>query len=286
MKKVLPILGFSILLAGCGSTLPPFHSTVTDGNKTIITGEGFEITNNDVYHHLMEQYGFQQIFDIVLSYIADQEITDTEAIEKLVNETVEQYVQQMEDGIDAYAEQLGYESAEEYIDHMIRPNVKQGLLKEKYIDENFEAIVSEYKPRYIKLITVETESAAMKIIDESTSIDSFDTFLQDEDKEGQDVGIVTTESANIDKNILDLLDIFTTDGIYSKAIKTEDNKYSVVYVYNTDTENLEDNLKEHFKRLSAIDTDYEVHYLREYNFNVYENRIKKEIENVNQDYLG
>lgn len=286
MKKVLPILGFSMLLAGCSSSLPPLHSSVTDGNETIVTGDGFDITKNDVYHHLMQTYGSAQIFDIALSFIADQEITDTDLVEEKVDEKVEQFVKQMEDGIDAYAEQLGYDSAEEYIDRAIRPNVKQELLKEKYIEEHFEAIVSKYKPRYIKYITVDTESAAMEIIDGSTSIDSFDTFLQDEDKTGQDVGIVTTESSSIDDNILNLLDSFTVDGVYSRAIKTEDDKFSVVYVYNTDTNNLGDQIKAHFKTITAINTDYEVHYLNKYNFNVYEGRIKKEIENINEDYLG
>ena len=286
MKKVLPILGFSLLLAGCSSSLPPMQSSVTDGNEKVITGEGFEITKNDIYHHIMQTYGSAQIFDIVLNYIADQEITDTELIEEKVNETVQRYVQQMENGIDDYAEQLGYESAEQYIDHMIRPNVKQELLKERYIEEHYETIVSEYMPRYLKIITVDTESAAMEIIDESTSLDSFNTFLQDEDKTGQDVGIVTKESSNVDDNILDLLDSFTTDGVYSKAIKTEDNKFSVVYVYNTDTTDLEEVIKTHFKNVNAISTDYEIYYLNQYNFNVYEGRIKKEIESINEDYLG
>jgi|AKYZ01.1.fsa_nt_gi hypothetical protein len=286
MKKVLPILGFSLLLAGCSSSLPPMQSSVTDGNEKVITGEGFEITKNDVYHHIMQTYGSAQIFDIVLNYIADQEITDTELIEEKVNETVQRYVQQMENGIDDYAEQLGYESAEQYIDHMIRPNVKQELLKERYIEEHYETIVSEYMPRYLKIITVDTESTAMEIIDKSTSLDSFNTFLQDEDKTGQDVGIVTKESSTVDDNILDLLDVFTTDGVYSKAIKTEDNKFAVVYVYNTDTTDLEEQIKAHFKNVNAISTDYEIYYLNQYNFNVYEGRIKKEIENINEDYLG
>ena len=79
---------------------------------------------------------------------------------------------------------------------------------------------------------------------------------------------------------------FKKDGIYNKVIKTSDSKYAVVYVYNTDKTNLESEIKENLTSLSDISTKMETHYLRKYNFDVYEEALKDEIEETNEDYFG
>lgn len=286
MKKLLPILGLSLLLVGCGSATTTIDSSVTAGKEVIIEGEEISVTKNDIYHTLMKENGITEIFNISLNYIADKEITDADAIEAKVNETIEQYAQYMENGIDAYAQQLGYESGDEYVENLLRPKAKQQLLKEKYLTDNLDTIIKDYQVRYIKTISVETESAAMEIIDNSKTVEAFDAFLGSEDKNGTDVGIVTKENTTVDENIISALDKFTADGIYSKAIKTTDNKYTVVYVYNTDTKDLKEDIKTHLRTLASIETDYEVHYLKKYKFKVYENKMKQEIDDLNKDYLG
>ena len=38
------------------------------------------------------------------------------------------------------------------------------LLQEKYVEDNFKSLVKEYKVKYLKYFTVDTESQALKII--------------------------------------------------------------------------------------------------------------------------
>ena len=183
-----------------------------------------------------------------------------------------------------YAKQSGYESSQEYIDDVITDGVKQNLLLKKYIDENYDDLLDEYKVKYIKTITLDTESAALSIIDQVKNGSDFDTLMSA--NSGSDNGMVTTDSSSIDKNIIDKLDKFKKDGIYNKVIKTSDSKYAVVYVYNTDKTNLESEIKENLTSLSDISTKMETHYLRKYNFDVYEEALKDEIEETNEDYFG
>ena len=172
----------------------------------------------------------------------------------------------------------------QYIDDVITDGVKQNLLLKKYIDENYDDLLDEYKVKYIKTITLDTESAALSIIDQVKNGSDFDTLMSA--NSGSDNGMVTTDSSSIDKNIIDKLDKFKKDGIYNKVIKTSDSKYAVVYVYNTDKTNLESEIKENLTSLSDISTKMETHYLRKYNFDVYEEALKDEIEETNEDYFG
>jgi hypothetical protein len=283
MKKIVPILGLSVLLAGCGSTTT-MDSSITDGKNVVIEGSEISLTKDDLYHALLENYGSAQIIDIALNFIADKEITDEAAVEAKLTETLDSYASSMPDGIDVYAQDLGFKDGNDYIDTAIRPGIKQDLLREKYVDENYDTLVKDYHVRYLKTIAVDTESVAMDIIDKSTSLEVFNTYLTQ--YSGQDVGMVTKESTSVDANVIDNLDAFTKNGIYSKAIETTDGKFVVVYVYNTDKKDLKEEIRTQLLSSSGVATDYEIHYLTKYKFDVYENKIKEDIEEINEDYLG
>lgn len=283
MKKIVPILGISLLLAGCSSS-STMDSSITDGKDEVVKGEEISLTKDDIYHSLLESYGSAQIIDTALNYIADKEITDDKKVETKLNELLEEYKSQMPDGIDVYAQNLGFVDGKEYTDTVLRPNAKQELLKESYVDDNYDKLVKDYQLRYLKTITVDTEAIAMDIIDNSTSVDAFNTYFAQ--NSGQDIGIVDKYSTSVDENVIDSLDLFTKDGIYSKAIKTVDDKFVVVYAYNTDKKDLKEEIKDYFLNSTNVATDCEVHYLTKYKFDVYENKLRDAIDELNEDYLG
>lgn len=284
MKKTVCMLALGTLLVGCSSTNDSSYVTsLKDGNKTVMEGEGVTVSKNDIYMYLLDQYGSSQVVDMALSYICDKEITDQEAIDKKKQETLDEYTKYMEEDIDTYAKNLGFDDQQGYIDEMIIPTAKRELLKEKYINDKYDSIVKEYKVKYLKVITLDTESEALEIIDKTKDIETFDKYLSE--KSGQDHGMVTTESS-IDKNIIAKLDKFTKDGMYSKAIKTKDDKYAIVYVYNTDKSKLKDEIKDNLQDIAAITSDCESYYLKQYKFDVYEQKIKDDIKEKNEDYIG
>lgn len=79
---------------------------------------------------------------------------------------------------------------------------------------------------------------------------------------------------------------FTKDGVHNKVIETSDSKYAIVYVYNTDTSEVEDDIKSNLSSISDMSTKMETYYLKQYNFDVHEDAIRDEIEETEPDYLG
>ena len=151
------------------------------------------------------------------------------------------------------------------------------------VEDNFKSLVKEYKVKYLKYFTVDTESQALKIIKDCTSEESFTNYFNE--NSGTDAGLVTKESSSVDSKIIKKLDKFTKDGIYAKAIKTSESKYAIVWVYNTDKSNLKDEIKESLTSISNFSTKCETSYLRKYNFDVYEPSIKKKIKKSSKDYF-
>ena len=284
-KKIFPLMVAGTLLVGCGSSSAVnYSSEVSDGDKTVITVGDTEINKNEIYHYLLEQYGSSEVLSLALTYIADQEITDEDAIKTKVDERVASTKENISTSLDEYAKQLGYEDEQAYIDDIVTAGVKQEMLKEKYIDEKYDDLVKECKPKYLKIITVDTESGALSLIDQINEGADFDTVMNE--NSGSDAGMVTTESTSVDSKIIDKLDKFTKDGLYSKTIKTSESKYAVIYVYNSDQSAIKDEIKSNLASISEMSTKMESYYLKQYNFDIYEEAIKDEIEESNADYLG
>ncbi len=285
-KNIIPLVVAGTLLVGCGSSSAiTYSSEVSNGDKAVITIGDTKITNNEIYHHLLKQFGSSEVLSLALTYIADQEVTDKEAIKTKVDEKVASTKESLTtSSLDEVAKQYGFKNEQEYIDKIITVGVKQDLLKEKYIDKNYNDLIKEYKVKYLKVITVDTESGALSLIDKVKDGADFDTVMTE--NSGSDVGIVTTKSTNVDSKIIEKLDKFTKDGIYNKVIKTSESKYAVIYVYNSDKSKIKDDVKSGLASVSEMSAKMESYYLKQYNFDIYEEAIKDEIKESNEDYLG
>lgn len=284
-KKIFPLAIVATLLVGCSSSsATTYTSEIKGGDKTIATADDVKISKNDVYHYLLKEYGSSEVLSLALTYIADQELTDKDAVQTRINEKVASFTENLTTSLEEYAKQYGYETEQEYIDGVLTLGVKQTMLKEKYIKDNYDDLVKEYKVKYLKIITLDTESAALSLIDKVKDGSDFDTLMTENN--GTDAGMVTTKTSSVDSKIIKKLDKFTKDGIYNKVIKTSESKYAVVYVYNTDKKDLKDEIITNLASVSDMSTKMETYYLKKYNFDVYESAIKDEIKESNEDYFG
>ncbi|MBM6931616.1 hypothetical protein H5999_11210 [[Clostridium] spiroforme] len=261
-----------------------YVTSVKNGDKEIISEDSVSITKNDLYEYFLNNNGMNLTLDTAIDFICDKELDDEEALNAKIEEIKQQYIDYIGTDLASYAKENGYADEQSFIDDVITPDAKSTLLKEKYINDNYDELIKDYKVKYIKTITLDTESQALKIIEGSKDEASFNNYMNE--YSGTDQGLVTKDSTILDENITKKLGKFTKDGIYSQVIKTSDSKYAVVWVYNTDKSKLKDEISSSLSEISDINQDAETFYLRKYNFDVYEPKIKEQIEEVSEDYFG
>ena len=275
--RLLVIIVCICLIGGCGYGLyksfnkkdDSYVTHVKDGDSAVVKTGDVTITKDDLYEYFLDNDGLNMTLNSAINYVADQEITDEDAINSKVEELKQQYLQYASTSdLETYAKDAGYESEDDFVKQILEPNAKIQLLQEKYVEDNFKSLVKEYKVKYLK---------------DCTSEESFTNYFNE--NSGTDAGLVTKESSSVDSKIIKKLDKFTKDGIYAKAIKTSESKYAIVWVYNTDKSNLKDEIKESLTSISNFSTKCETSYLRKYNFDVYEPSIKKKIKKSSKDYF-
>ena len=284
MKKLGMILCALVLLTGCSLS---YNTELSDGSDTLASTDSMTITKQDLYLYILENYGADEVLDEALRTVADLEITDEDEVAELVEERQETYASYADD-LEDYATSLGYEDADQFTELVIEPDVKQTLLIEKYIDDNYDDLIEDYQACSLKVIIVEKESEALTIIEDEPDADDFDALIEDEySDEGEDYGVVT-KNTSLDDNLLDLLEDFMEieeEGVYEEAILLSDDTYAAVYIYDCDKEENSDTYKEALESEDDITDEAQVYYLKKYEFTVYEQLLKEEITEINEDYF-
>ena len=285
MKKLSLLLISGLLLVGCSSN--DYSTQVSENNKTLISGENISITKQDYYTYLMDNYGANEVLKVILTTIADKEVTDQKKIDALLKEKKETYAKYYDGSLLEYAQSFGYKDEEEFIENQLLPEVKEELLRNKYIEKNYDQLINEYQVNRFKQIIVDKESTALEIIKTATSTEKFDEQMKKYKDNSEDCGIVTKNTSTIDKNLTKKLQEFqkiTKDGVYKDAVKLSNDQYAVIYLYDTNRKNKNDYIK-------ALSTDKDIqntiesYYLKQYHFEVYDERLKKSIENISKDFF-
>lgn len=283
MKKLVMSLLCLGLLVGCSKN--HYDVKVSNDNKAIVSGD-IKITNQDYFEYLLDNYGASEVLVEALMSIADKELTDQNAIDEAVSKQEEEYAKYANGSLEEYAKQSGYNSKDDFVNNMVIPTVKRKLLIEKYIDNNFDSVITEYNVTTFKKITVDKESTALSIIKESTSEEAFDKKMKEYESDSEDAGVVTKNSSlddNLKKALSDLSKV-EKDGVYKEAIKLSDDNYAVIYLYDTAHKN-KDDIKSALTSDTNAQQEIEAKYLSKYNFKVYDSKIKSAIKDISSDYV-
>lgn len=284
MKKLAILLLCSGLLVACSSS--SYSVKVTDGSSELISGEGIKITKQDYFEELLDTYGSSKVLNDGLTAIADKEVTDEKEINKLLKEREDMYAKYANGDLDNYAKSIGYESKDEYIKEALLPDVKQELLRNKYIKENLDNLLSQYQVVRFKKIIVSKESTALTIISNVKEEKDFDAQMKKYADNAEDAGIVTKNSS-LDENLIKKLETLSKvekDGVYSDPITLSDNTFAVLYIYDTKKENK----NEYIDALTSdqeLQTEVEGIYLKKYNFKVNDSKIKDAIKQLSSQYI-
>jgi|GEM_PF-1356513 len=298
MKKLIALLIVASFITACSSSSSTSYSTkVDDANTVVVEGKNLSITNQEIYEYLMASYGADYILDEALKIVAKTVIVDQEAIDTAVQEIIDSYINVLGDeaAFNKYVvETLGYTDVDTYINDVMIPSARQNLLSEKYVNENYQTLVENYSFRKLKVITFDTESTAYEVNSAITNGEiTFDeAFAQYNTKTSQteaSIGLVSTLSStsSVDSAIINLLPQLSYIGHYSVPVTLSDNaSWALIFVQETDFEAFKEEATTTMISSSAVRTVVEVHYLKEYNFDVYESIIKKQIQSLSGGYLA
>lgn len=146
---LLAALCASMTFAGCRA-----NTSVPESSAKLMTVGKTTFTKGDEYNVFKEISGTNGVLSIANRKIADKEIGVTDEIKEEAQNTLDTYT-----AVDGFEDQLkenGYDSAEDFINKVLIPNIQSTKLTEKYFTDAKEEIIQEFDP--VKAFIIETDS--------------------------------------------------------------------------------------------------------------------------------
>lgn len=155
---VIIVLVAVLILTLCIKSIPK----TKDGNDILVSLKGKNITADDLYVNLKDEYGEDALLELIDEYIAEKEVKVTKADKEYVKQVVDYYKEYADYyGVDfatfltTYVGINGVETEEQFSDYILK-DYKKTLAIEKFIsDEASEKELKEYyKNNYSDKLTV------------------------------------------------------------------------------------------------------------------------------------
>ncbi len=281
MKKVLVILGLSLLLVGCGNKT----TNVSNSKEVLIKVGDRTVTIGEVYSQMMSTDSTAIIKQMATRVILNKEVPVTDEMKVEADEVLKQFTDSVTDNIELYLEYYGYKDTTDYYDNGILPSLQQEALVNTYLTENFDSLVAGYRPKKIRLIEITDATLAAAALAEikagedfSVVADKYSTSTYPGDEE------LVNNTSSLPDVVINFVDYLTTPTL--SDVLTDGTTNYIVQITNADTNKLKQEIIDTF----AVDTTFSDKALETYfvkhNFTIYDKSIYDVFVQTYPNYLA
>ena len=256
-----------VSLAGCTDA----SAKLKDADTVLFTVGNTTVTKGTIYNMMKSSDTAGVITTSASHYIADQEIEVTDEMRTSAEEMLESYKELYGNSFTSYLESSGM-SEEDYINDYLLAYEKEDKLTEKYIDENFDSIVEEYKPvkaTILKFTSEDDANAALSELKDGKADAAEAASNHNSDSTGSS-DIYTLESTDLDAMVRTVLFSLSADDGWQNIASADGAEFFLVHADETDTEAMREDIVSHFSADTDFATVIKKFYLNKYKFHLYD----------------
>lgn len=287
MKKIsILLLSSALLLSGCSG-----HTTsISNGDKKLMTIGDTSYTNQDVYSLLKSSKGASEAISEIQSVIYDKEVKQTKALKEEADKQYESYKNSSEQFKKSLKAE-GY-TKKTYIKQYIMPSLQAEKLLDKYFDANKKAIKKEYKPCMAVVLQTDdkkTAKKALKALKSGTSeSEVFSQYASSNANFSDSDTLITTKSTGVPTRLVNTLAKQKKTGLVDEIFESDDDDSSQCFIAILKTNKYKDvksSLKDNLSSDSDLATECMQYYLKKYNFEIHDQTIFDYMRNNNPEFL-
>ncbi len=293
MKKITSICFAAIMtvtLFGCKDA----SVDISNGNEVLFTVGSTKITNDDIFRPLFLSGGFSAVNSKVSSIIYEKEVPMNDELTKKAKAELDKFKQSVGENLEAVLSQAGCDTIDEYYEKYIVPSVQNTQLAKKFLEANAEDQITTYKPVKARIIACTAEENAKKALQAVNDGQDFEATAKQYGKTDTYNGkeIVVNQSSQLPSSVWAKISVITDkeamiNEVIADTSDAENPMYYVVKVTNTKAmdEFKEEALQSILDKSTSIKQEAMVHYLKQYNFHVYDIDIYNTYKSSSPDYL-
>lgn len=296
-KTVLSVLMMSSILTGCAGA----QTSVKKGDSTLFQVGDTVVTKQQVYDTVKYNKGASYSIEKIKEKIEKLEIKDEDQMNKKVKKRIDILYKQYEEyygkeeSFESQVKNSGYKDVDEFKKKVLRPQVVEELLMEKYANKRIDKYLKQYKPVIAKVLAVEGEDAAKEAVKELKSGASWDdvyTKYTSQSSSYQNTKkVLTTSDSDLNPDDIKTLYKNKKAGVMTKVYSPLNSDSTTRYLINVIScdATSDEYYADFINQLKSLDSNFEKnlwkHYLKKHNFEVHDQDIFDIIRVDNPEYL-
>ena len=282
-RKKLISAGLAVLLlAGCKDAT----AKLANSGETLMTIGNTTLTKGELYNMMFASVGASTADTNVMNAIAEQEIEVTDEMREEAMNQVSFYSMMYGSQFTSFLESMDM-TEEEYAEKYFLADQRKQKLTEKYIDENFETLCGTYDPLKAIVLSFTSEddaSAALSALKDG-SVTPAEAAADNNSSSTGDEEVITINTTSYDTAALTVLRSMSVDDGWTEIPSTDGATFYVLKLVSHSPAEFREDAISALSENTVIATDSTEHYLRKYNFHVYDINLYNALKESNPDML-
>lgn len=292
-KTVLSVLMMSSILTGCAGA----QTSVKKGDSTLFQVGDTVVTKQQIYDTVKYNKGASYSIEKIKEKIEKIEVKNEDQIKKRIDILYKQYEEYYgkEESFESQVKNSGYKDVDEFKKKVLRPQVLEELLMEKYANKRIDKYLKQYKPVIAKVLAVEGEDAAKEAAKELKSGVSWDNVYAKYTSENSSYQntkkVLTTSDSDLNPDDIKALYKNKKTGVMTKVYIPSNSDSTTRYLINVISCDVtsDEYYADFINQLKSLDSNFEKnlwkHYLNKHNFEAHDQDIFDIIRVDNPEYL-
>lgn len=264
-----------LTLSACSST-----AKTTVSLDPVVTYKDQSLSKNDLYQTFVYNGDVYSIaLTKAINSIGPKELEES-AIEAEITKVLDTYIASQGDALESKVQAAGFDSIEHFKQEAIRPQAIQTLLVEKYLVDQKDSILKEFKFRAARYISFESEDeakAAIKALNDGTA--TWEAFASSRD--ATDLSLVYKGFTDSKTGVATIEAILgaTKEGLMDKPVKAN-SVFTVIEIVDLGSESLDEKIKLYSSEIKSISNASLLFYFEKNNITFHDQRVQKQFDAV------
>lgn len=292
-KTALSVLIMSSILTGCAGA----QTSVKKGDSTLFQVGDTVVTKQQIYDTVKYNKGASYSIEKIKEKIEKIEVKNEDQIKKRIDILYKQYEEYYgkEESFESQVKNSGYKDVDEFKKKVLRPQVLEELLMEKYANKRIDKYLKQYKPVIAKVLAVEGEDAAKEAAKELKSGASWDNVYAKYTSENSSYQntkkVLTTSYSDLKPDDVKTLYKNKKTGIMTKVYTPSNSDSTTRYLINVISCDVtsDEYYADFINQLKSLDSNFEKnlwkYYLKKHDFEIHDQDIFDIIRVDNPEYL-
>ncbi len=279
MNKKSLVLCTALLLSTGAAGCSDAQAKIKDSSTVLFSVGNKSITKGDLYSLMNATAGATTAINDANKMICDQEIEITDEMKESAEKTLTSYKSMYGDTFASYLEQSNM-TEDDYLNDYLIPSLQAEKLTEKYITDNWNSVVSFYKPvkaTVLEFTTTDDAKAALSELNDGSASPAEAASNHNSSSNGQ-ASIYTIESQDVDSLVRAALNSNTPDDGWKEIPASNGSAFYLIRIEDNTPDNFKDEVMQAFESIDQISNDATTYFFKKYNFVIYDKIVYDAVE--------